>query len=106
VEQIMSTIRNDVAIRASIGHFLFTPVGVNEHLLELAGFEVLSRTDTTRNVATIAGRWSSARTRYAKELRALEGDEAFEAHRRFLDTAATLARERRLSRFTYLAMRS
>ena len=36
-------------------------------------------------------------------LRQLEGEEGFERRQRFLDTVATLARERRVSRFAFLA---
>jgi ubiquinone/menaquinone biosynthesis C-methylase UbiE len=96
----------EFAARSSIGRFIFAPVGVNEQLLELAGFRVLSQTDTTEQVATTAGRWNAARARHARELRELEGDAAFDGQQRFLAAAAILARERRLSRFTYLAVRN
>ncbi|MBJ7602140.1 MAG: hypothetical protein JF888_02935 [Candidatus Dormibacteraeota bacterium] len=38
-------------------------------------------------------------------MRRVEGTEAFDAGQRFLDTAARLARERRLTRLVYLAQK-
>ena len=43
------------------------------------------------------------RAERAQVLRRLEGEEAFERRQRFLDIVATLARERRVSRFAFLA---
>ncbi len=48
------------------------------------------------------GRGAGAR---GEKLREIEGDESFEGQQRFLETAARLAAERRLSRFTYLVER-
>jgi hypothetical protein len=42
---------------------------------------------------------------HEKDLRAIEGDESVDGQQRFLETAATLAAERRLSRLAILARR-
>ncbi|MBJ7605533.1 MAG: hypothetical protein JF885_04395 [Candidatus Dormibacteraeota bacterium] len=45
------------------------------------------------------------RSKRGDALRRVEGTEAFDAGQRFLDTAARLARERRLTRLVYLAQK-
>jgi SAM-dependent methyltransferase len=94
---------DEMAIRASIGYFLFVPHGEDERLLGEAGFRVLAVEDATENMAELAARWLAARARREDALRQIEGDETFEGQQRFLEVAAALARERRLSRFVYVA---
>jgi SAM-dependent methyltransferase len=95
----------EIAVRASIGLFVFVPAGLDEALLVQAGFEVERVEDRTRNMADNAAGWRAARSRREADLRALEGEEAFEGQQRFLETAACLAAERRLSRIAILARR-
>jgi ubiquinone/menaquinone biosynthesis C-methylase UbiE len=92
----------EVAVRSSIGYFIFTPPGEDERLLRAAGFEVLRQEDTTPRVAAVAKRWHDARIRYRTELVEDEGQETFEATQRFLSVVYTLAHERRLSRYAFL----
>ena len=94
---------DELATRASIGYFLFAPPGENERLLAGAGLRVAEVRDLTDDTAELARRWHDARAARAAELREIEGDSQFEAQQRFLDTASILARERRLSRFLYVA---
>jgi ubiquinone/menaquinone biosynthesis C-methylase UbiE len=94
---------NEIAIRSSIGYFLFTPQGVNERLLADAGLTLSHREDVTENVASIARRWYEARARRREDLARLEGQATFDGSQRFLWTAHTLAAERRLSRFVFVA---
>lgn len=94
---------DEIAIRASIGYFLFVPNGEDERLLREAGFRVIKVEDATENMATLAERWLVARAKRAEALQEIEGDDTFDGQQRFLEVAATLARERRLSRFVYLA---
>jgi len=96
----------ELAARASIGYFLFTPAGENERLLAAAGLDVVSVRDLTEDTAELAGRWHGARARRSEALAGVEGEIQFEAQQRFLETASTLARERRLSRFLYVADRT
>lgn len=93
----------EMAVRSSIGFFLFTPVGANERLLEAAGFTVDRVEDLTVSVSTTSKRWHDARAQRTDQLRTLEGPETFEDLQRFLSTVHTLSAERRLSRFAYLA---
>ena len=90
----------EIRIRSSIGFFLFFPPGLNEQLLDAAGFDVSSVTDRTENMALLAGRWRAER---ADDLREIEGVEAFEGQQTFFEVAARLAAERRLSSLAFLA---
>jgi SAM-dependent methyltransferase len=94
---------NEIAIRTSIGYFLFVPPGENERLLAAGGLNVLGVEDTTADLAVVARRRGDARSELAPGLRQIEGDEAFEGRQRFFDMVAVLASEHRLSRFVYLA---
>jgi SAM-dependent methyltransferase len=93
----------EMAIRTSIGHFVFVPAGYDEVLLKRSGFEVERVEDRTQNMATNAAGWLEARSRRETDLRKIEGDDVFFGQQRFLETAAILAKERRLSRFALLA---
>lgn len=96
----------EIAIRSSIGFFLFVPAGTDELLLANAGFELVECLDRTENMALMAGRWRDAREGRAAELREVEGDATFEGQQRFFEVAARLAGERRLSRFAFHAKRT
>ena len=94
---------DEIAIRASIGYFLFVPAGENERIVGEAGLTLLTVDDTTEAMAAVAQRRGEARAHHAATLRQVEGAEAFEGRERFFETAAALARERRLSRLAYVA---
>ena len=96
---------DEVRARSSIGFFLFTPLGANERLLAQAGFVVREVRDVTDAVASIASKWRGAREGRRDALVTLEGEASFDAVQHFLDVAHTLARERRLSRYLYVAAR-
>jgi SAM-dependent methyltransferase len=93
----------ELAIRSSIGFYLFIPPGENERLLREAGFTLLRVDDVTENAAEVARRRRDARARYREALVAREGEVNFEGLQRFLDCVHTLSLERRLSRYAYLA---
>jgi SAM-dependent methyltransferase len=93
----------EVAARASIGFFVFSPLGEDERLVRAAGLDLVSSKDTTHNVVAVARRWHDARARLAAELVEDEGPETFAGLQRFLATVHVLASERRLSRSTILA---
>lgn len=95
----------EIRARSSIGFFLFTPTGCNERLLAESGFVVREVRDVTAAVATVAARWHAAREDLRPALEQLEGREAFAGVQRFLASVRSLAAERRLSRFMYLATR-
>ena len=73
---------------------------------ELKAHQVrIRREDLTENMASMAGRWHGAREQFHDALVANEGDATFEGVQHFLSACRLLARERRLSRYAYLAMR-
>src|SRR5262249_41614380 len=64
----------ELAVRSSIGYFLFAPPGEDARLLQQAGFTVERQEDTTANMEQVAGRRVEARARHSEELSALEGE--------------------------------
>jgi SAM-dependent methyltransferase len=96
---------DEIAIRASIGSFMFVPDGSDDELLQATGFTVKHRVDRTNNMAQMAARWREARTAEETPLREIEGDTNFEGQQTFFDMCATLAEERRLSRIAYCAVK-
>jgi SAM-dependent methyltransferase len=96
---------DEIRARSSIGFFIFTPLGHNEYLLAKTGFQVREVRDVTDSVASVSKKWRDARAKRRERLVALEGREGFEGLQRFLDAVYTLANERRLSRYMYLAQK-
>ena len=96
----------EIAIRSSIGYYLFSPPGENEQLMRHAGFRSIQARDTTGNASVLAKRWYEAREKRKDALIAVEGTAAFEGLQRFLSCVHTLNRERRLLRFVYTAQHS
>ena len=95
----------EIAVRSSIGSFLFVPTGYDERLIAECGLQLLWREDVTDNMAIIAERRHAARAARAKALCEIEGNDTFEGQQEFLAVAARLAKERRLSRFVYVAVK-
>jgi SAM-dependent methyltransferase len=93
----------ELAVRSSIGFFLFAPPGLNETLLDAAGFELVRGVDATENAALVSGRWHAARARDREALVRIEGEERFVALQEFFAVVHRLTSERRLSRWVYLA---
>jgi SAM-dependent methyltransferase len=100
---ITGPITNDeLALRSSIGLFLFVPAGFNERLIEQAGFRLVRQEDVTENAARISGRWHRAREAHKDDLVRIEGEERFAGLQRFFEAVERLTSERRLSRIAYL----
>jgi SAM-dependent methyltransferase len=93
---------DELAMRRSIGSFLFVPPGINERLIEQAGFRLIRQEDVTDNAALVAGRWRRARHAHKEQLLLIEGAERFDSLQRFFEAVHTLASQRRLSRIAYL----
>lgn len=93
----------ELAIRSSIGLYVFTAPGKNEKLLEEAGFDVATVVDTTSNAASIAERWRAAREAHAARLIEIEGEVNYQGLQRFLNCVSRLTRENRLLRYVYRA---
>jgi cyclopropane fatty-acyl-phospholipid synthase-like methyltransferase len=92
--------------RSAIGIYVFSAASVNEKLLACAGFDLSRSEDLTENMAAMAGRWRDARAQLREDLVADESEATFEGIQRFLAASHVLARERRLSRYAYLARRA
>ena len=100
---ITGPVTNDeLALRSSIGLFLFVPPGVNERLIEAAGFRLVSQEDVSENCAVVSGRWHESRERHRDDLLKIEGEERFEGLQKFFAAVHGLTSERRLSRIVYL----
>ena len=87
----------------SMGHFLFTPAGEHERVIEKAGFIELDVKDVTDTIATVSKRWRDAREKRRVQLLETETPDEFESLQLMLSAAHTLAKEHRLSRFAYRA---
>ena len=100
---ITGPVTNDeLALRSSIGLFLFVPPGVNEQLIEASGFRLLKHEDVSANAALVSGRWHESRQRHKDALIKIEGEERFEGLQQFFAAVHRLTSERRLSRIVYL----
>jgi SAM-dependent methyltransferase len=97
--------KDELQTRSSTGHFEFCPEGVNERLIEAAGFQLKVAEDVTQNEVGVSLRWHDARAAHASDLIAIEGEATFNGLQNFLSTAHRLTKERRLSRFVYLGLR-
>ncbi len=95
--------QEELAVRSSIGWYLFVPPGENERLIGRAGLRLLTTEDLTAAPELVAQRWRQAREEHRADLIAREGDANFEGLQRFLACVHRLSAERRLSRFSYLA---
>jgi SAM-dependent methyltransferase len=93
----------ELAVRSSIGFYLFVPPGENERLIAQSGFTLLRADDVTDDAAAIAKRWHDARARHEATLIEREGQQNFAGLQRFLTCVRRLSEERRLSRYCYLA---
>jgi SAM-dependent methyltransferase len=101
---ITGPITNDeLALRSSIGLFVFVPSGLNDALIQQAGFRLVRQEDVSENAALVAGRWHDARDAHRDDLTRIEGEERFEGLQRFFEAVHRLTRERRLSRIAYVA---
>ncbi|MGH7244873.1 MAG: class I SAM-dependent methyltransferase [Phycisphaerales bacterium] len=94
---------DEIAIRASIGFFLFVAPETNDRMLASAGFQEIKRHDLTEALAQTAAAWHAARAKRSAELTRIESEATFTGQQRFLEVASRIAMERRLSRFAYLA---
>jgi SAM-dependent methyltransferase len=97
--------RDELAERASIGYFKFSPPGMNKRLLAEAGLELVHFEDVTASVERVGARWHAARERHEDALVEDEGRDVFDALQQFLETTTRLAREGRVSRHVLVARR-
>src|SRR5205809_7391179 len=94
---ITGPVTNDeLALRSSIGLFLFVPSGVNEQLIEASGFRLLKHEDISANAALVSRRWHESRQRHKDTLIKIEGEERFEGLQQFFAAVQRLTSERQL----------
>lgn len=97
---------DEFELRSSNGFSQYLAAGLNEQLLNECGFEVLRMQDVTQNNKQVAHKRHDARAKLASALTKLEGEESFNQRQAYLELVAKLAREKRLSRLVYLAMKT
>jgi SAM-dependent methyltransferase len=97
--------KEEFATRSSTGPFEFCAGGVNERLLDAAGFATVHVEDGTTNEAEVSRRWHDARQAHRADLERIEGAETFAGLQRFLDVVHRLTRDRRLIRLVYAAFK-
>jgi SAM-dependent methyltransferase len=73
----------EIAVRSSIGFFLFVPPNYDEHVVAACGLRLLGREDGTANMAEVAERRGSARASRSTALREIEGDHMYEGQQEF-----------------------
>jgi len=88
-----------------IGKYFFLPLGENERLIRAAGFRLINSDDLTSACADTAARWHDSRARHSTQVSRLEGAQNYRALQKFLWCVRTLTEERRLSRYSYLAVK-
>jgi ubiquinone/menaquinone biosynthesis C-methylase UbiE len=97
---------DELAVRSSIGHYLFLPKGENERLIQEAGFTLLRADNLTASSEAIARNWHDARERRREDLIRIEGETNFRGLQNFLSCVYRVSKEHRLSRFAYLAQKA
>jgi hypothetical protein len=79
----------------------FVPPGVNEELLEAAGFRLIDQEDRRGSVVFNARGRLRAMLAHRAEVEAAGGKEAFARQQRYLETVVALSEQRALSRIMY-----
>ncbi len=95
----------EIAIRSSLGFFLFVPKGENERVLKEAGFHNINVSDVTNNIISTSRKWHDAREKRKAGLLKFESEEKFNGIQSFLQTTYLVSAERRLSRFMYYCVK-
>ena len=95
----------EIAVRSSAGFMLFVPSGYDADVIARSGLRLVAVKDVTANMAAVADRRRAVRESKSSRVRKIEGDETYEGQQRFLDVAARIAKEGRLSRFMYVGER-
>jgi len=95
----------EIAVRSSIGRFVFVPPGANEQFIAGAGLRLVRAADLSAGGAEMARRWHDARAAHCDALVALEGRERFDGLQAFLAVVRSVMGERRLSRIAYFIER-
>lgn len=92
----------EIAVRSSVGFFLFSAPGEDERLIQASDFRLSNREDVTENMSEMSKRRLDSREKHSRELIQIEGEETFKGTQRFFSMVHTLASERRLSRVAFV----
>ena len=95
----------EMTVRTSAGFYLLVPHGYDERTIAACGLRLLACEDVTANMARVAEARRVARESRSTALQAIEGDQRYKEEQNFLWVAARVAREGRLSRFVYVAIK-
>jgi ubiquinone/menaquinone biosynthesis C-methylase UbiE len=95
----------ECAARSINGLTLFHQPSYNETALRKTGFEIIDIKDSTQNLIQIAEGRKGARLKFKDELEKWERAQTFDREQLYLETIIKLATEKRLSRFTYFAVK-
>ncbi len=95
----------DIERRSMHGYTQFAPQGFNEKDLHAAGLTVVSVADRTDSLIKNASGRFAARAAHQRGLEEVEGEEVFERHQLYLETAIRLARDGAVTRLSYLVER-
>ncbi|HWY71715.1 MAG TPA: class I SAM-dependent methyltransferase [Terriglobales bacterium] len=93
----------EIAVRGSIGFFLFVPADYDKRIIAECGLRLVVCENLTANMAEMAERRGAARASRSAVLREIEGDQTYEGEQQFFEVAARIAREGRLSRYIYVS---
>ena len=93
----------EIQRRTPHGYAQFVPPGVNEQLLERAGFRLIETCNRTPALVKSAAGRLAARESRRIELEKLEGSATFQRQQQYLQTVLTLAQRAALSRIMYIA---
>jgi SAM-dependent methyltransferase len=99
---ITGPISNEEVERRSVnGYMQFA--GVNEELLEAAGFRLIDQEDRTSSVVFNASGRLRAMLAHRTEVEAVDGKEVLARQQRYVETVVALSERRALSRIMYFA---
>lgn len=93
----------EIQRRTPHGYAQFVPPGVNEQLLQLAGFRLIETCNRTSDLLKSAAGRLAARASRRIELEKLEGSATFQRQQQYLQTVLALAQRAALSRIMYVA---
>jgi len=93
----------EIEQRSVHGYAQFVPPGVNEALLEAAGFRLVGQEDRTESVLVNANGRLRAMLAHRAEIEATDGAESFARQQRYVETVIALSERRALSRLMYFA---
>ncbi|HTV56212.1 MAG TPA: methyltransferase domain-containing protein [Terriglobia bacterium] len=95
----------EISPSGQVGSGHLVPPGLNERLIQEAGFQLLAAEDLTASVEQIAKRISDGFAQHRDRAVELLGEEILKGLETHYCWKYTLAKERRLSRFMYLAQK-